>query len=75
MPHQVTYDVVGTLIDQPLLEPWQRCFYTIMANYNALTEAVDCRIHIPPITHDSLVLHPSNLTTATKPEACRCRVT
>ncbi len=45
MPHQVIYDVVGTLIDQQMIEPWQRCFYTIMANYNALLEAVDCRIH------------------------------
>ena len=31
-------------------------------------------IHFAPTTHYSLV-HPSNLTTATKPEACRCRVT
>eukprot|EP00984_Skeletonema_dohrnii_P024188 scaffold13297_cov101-Skeletonema_dohrnii-CCMP3373.AAC.1 len=31
-------------------------------------------IHFAPTTHYYLV-HPSNLTTATKPEACRCRVT
>eukprot|EP00984_Skeletonema_dohrnii_P010559 scaffold4116_cov178-Skeletonema_dohrnii-CCMP3373.AAC.3 len=28
-----------------MLEPCNRCFYTIMANYNGSLEAVDCRIH------------------------------
>eukprot|EP00985_Skeletonema_marinoi_P013598 scaffold6772_cov169-Skeletonema_marinoi.AAC.2 len=28
-----------------MLEPWQRCFYTIMASYDGLQEGVDCRIH------------------------------
>eukprot|EP00985_Skeletonema_marinoi_P027069 scaffold21634_cov76-Skeletonema_marinoi.AAC.1 len=48
MPHQVTYDVVATLIRyaQIMLEPYKRCFYTIMANYHGSLEAVDCHIHI-----------------------------
>eukprot|EP00985_Skeletonema_marinoi_P025373 scaffold18593_cov162-Skeletonema_marinoi.AAC.1 len=28
-----------------MLEPCKRCFYTIMANYNELLEAVACHIH------------------------------
>jgi len=32
--------------DQSQLEPWKRCFYTIMANYHGPWEAVDCRNHI-----------------------------
>eukprot|EP00984_Skeletonema_dohrnii_P033167 scaffold28821_cov67-Skeletonema_dohrnii-CCMP3373.AAC.2 len=28
-----------------MLEPCQRCFYPIMANYYGSLEAVDCRIH------------------------------
>eukprot|EP00984_Skeletonema_dohrnii_P012582 scaffold5119_cov153-Skeletonema_dohrnii-CCMP3373.AAC.18 len=28
-----------------MLEPCNRCFYTIMANYNGSLQAVDCRIH------------------------------
>eukprot|EP00984_Skeletonema_dohrnii_P029209 scaffold19649_cov95-Skeletonema_dohrnii-CCMP3373.AAC.1 len=31
--------------DQPMLEPCERCFYTIMANYNGSSEAVDRPIH------------------------------
>eukprot|EP00984_Skeletonema_dohrnii_P028249 scaffold18174_cov75-Skeletonema_dohrnii-CCMP3373.AAC.1 len=31
--------------DQQMLEPCQRCFYTIMANYNGSLEAVDCHLH------------------------------
>eukprot|EP00984_Skeletonema_dohrnii_P018311 scaffold8530_cov154-Skeletonema_dohrnii-CCMP3373.AAC.2 len=48
MSHQVTYDVVATPIpirDQKGLQPYKRCFYTIMANYNGSLEAVDCHIH------------------------------
>ena len=45
MPHQVAYDVVATPIRPKKLEPCQRCFYTIMANYNVSLEAVDCDIH------------------------------
>ena len=32
------------------LEPCQRCFYTIMANYNGSLEAVDC--HIRSVKYD-----------------------
>eukprot|EP00984_Skeletonema_dohrnii_P003151 scaffold1047_cov116-Skeletonema_dohrnii-CCMP3373.AAC.6 len=28
-----------------MLEPCQRCFYTIAATYNGPLEAVDCHIH------------------------------
>eukprot|EP00984_Skeletonema_dohrnii_P026596 scaffold15951_cov105-Skeletonema_dohrnii-CCMP3373.AAC.1 len=28
-----------------MLEPCQRCFYLITANYNGSLEAVDCHIH------------------------------
>eukprot|EP00985_Skeletonema_marinoi_P010869 scaffold5100_cov110-Skeletonema_marinoi.AAC.8 len=28
-----------------MLEPCNRCFYTIMANYHGSLEAVDCHIH------------------------------
>eukprot|EP00984_Skeletonema_dohrnii_P023831 scaffold12927_cov106-Skeletonema_dohrnii-CCMP3373.AAC.1 len=31
--------------DQPMLEPCERCFYTIMANYNGSSAAVDHHIH------------------------------
>eukprot|EP00985_Skeletonema_marinoi_P018404 scaffold10269_cov163-Skeletonema_marinoi.AAC.1 len=42
---KVTYDVVRRRYDQQMLEPCQRCFYTIMANSYGTLEAVDCRIH------------------------------
>eukprot|EP00985_Skeletonema_marinoi_P027586 scaffold22905_cov190-Skeletonema_marinoi.AAC.1 len=28
-----------------MLEQWQRCFYSIIANFNGSLEAVDCHIH------------------------------
>eukprot|EP00985_Skeletonema_marinoi_P021459 scaffold13170_cov184-Skeletonema_marinoi.AAC.4 len=31
--------------NQPMLEPCQRCFYTITANYDGSLQAVDCHIH------------------------------
>ena len=31
--------------DEQMLEPLQRCFYTIMANCNGSIEAVECHIH------------------------------
>eukprot|EP00984_Skeletonema_dohrnii_P018111 scaffold8372_cov88-Skeletonema_dohrnii-CCMP3373.AAC.2 len=31
--------------DQQMLEPWQRCFYTIKANYHGSLEAVERHIH------------------------------
>ena len=30
---------------QQILEPWKRCVYTIITNYNGSLEAVDCHIH------------------------------
>eukprot|EP00984_Skeletonema_dohrnii_P007892 scaffold2907_cov124-Skeletonema_dohrnii-CCMP3373.AAC.4 len=58
MPHQATYDVVATPIrpyDHTMLEPCQRCFYTIMANYNGALEAVDCHIH--SVRYDMVLYH------------------
>ena len=40
--------------DQPMLEPWKRCFYTIMANHHGSLEAVDRHIH--SLRYD-MVLH------------------
>eukprot|EP00985_Skeletonema_marinoi_P023218 scaffold15294_cov101-Skeletonema_marinoi.AAC.1 len=31
--------------EHSMLEPWKRCFYTIMANYNGSLEAVERHIH------------------------------
>ena len=36
-----------------MLEPCQRCFYTIMANYNGSLEAVDC--HVFSVRYDMAV--------------------
>eukprot|EP00984_Skeletonema_dohrnii_P006180 scaffold2212_cov107-Skeletonema_dohrnii-CCMP3373.AAC.1 len=36
---------------QSMLEPCERCFYTIMANYNRSLEAVDC--HVNSVRYDS----------------------
>eukprot|EP00985_Skeletonema_marinoi_P024204 scaffold16696_cov89-Skeletonema_marinoi.AAC.2 len=45
MPHQITTTLYPRRYDQQVLEPCQRCFYTIMANYDGSLEAVDRHIH------------------------------
>eukprot|EP00984_Skeletonema_dohrnii_P011096 scaffold4403_cov164-Skeletonema_dohrnii-CCMP3373.AAC.2 len=39
--------------DQQMLEPCQRCFYTIMANYHGSLEAVD--LHIDSVRYDMVL--------------------
>eukprot|EP00984_Skeletonema_dohrnii_P023029 scaffold12158_cov85-Skeletonema_dohrnii-CCMP3373.AAC.2 len=44
-PHQVPTSLWRCRYVQQILEPCQKCFYTIMANYYESLEAVDCHIH------------------------------